>query len=257
MTNSERQPRIIELVSRNKSVTITELVDIFGVSVITIRRDLSELAEKKYIKKVYGGAVLNEEELNKPYFPRAEINSLTKDRIAEKAASLIGDGDTIIMDLGTTVLALSKFLGEKKNLSVVTCSLPIIYGLEAYPDIAVYALGGEFKRENHALLGSHTEEEMGRYCADIAFIGVAGISDKYGLTNFYHQTASLCQKIIKQAKKVVVLADSSKFDKAKPAVIGKIDLVDVIITDTDIPEYYHKLLTDMGIEVILVEKAIN
>ena len=77
MTNAERKKRILELVSRNRSVQITDLTELFDVSVMTIRRDLAELEEKKYIKRVYGGAVLNEEELNKPYFPRAAINSIT------------------------------------------------------------------------------------------------------------------------------------------------------------------------------------
>lgn len=254
MTNTERQQRIIELVSKNKSVQIVDLTEIFNVSVMTIRRDLQELADKKYIKKVYGGAILNEEELNKPYFPRAEINSITKDDIAKRAVDLIHDGDTIILDLGTTVLQVSKHLAGKKDVTVITCSIPIINELSKYPDIRVYSLGGELKRENHAFLGSNTENEISKYCVDIAFIGVAGISDRYGLTNFYHETAYLCSKIIKQSKKVVLLADSSKFDQAKPAVIGDLSLIDTIVTDSDIPERYQKLFNELNIEVIQVEK---
>ncbi len=253
MTSSERKKRIIEMVTRNKTVQIADLTDLFDVSVMTIRRDLADLEKSKYIKRVYGGAVLNEDELNKPYFPRAAINSFIKDRIAAKAAELIKDDDTIILDLGTTVLQLSRHLGDKKRLSVVTCSLPAINELEKYPDITVYSLSGELKRDNHAFLGSNTENELARFCADIAFIGVAGISDKFGLTNFYHQTASVCAKIIQQAKRVVLLADSSKFDKVKPAVVGTLSDIDTIITDTDIPERYLSIFNDLGIEVIQVE----
>lgn len=254
MTNTERQKRIIELVSRNKSVQITDLTEIFNVSVMTIRRDLQELSDKKYIKKVYGGAVLNEEELNKPYFPRAEINSITKDDIAKKAVELVHDGDTIILDLGTTVLQVSKHLANKKDITVITCSIPIINELSKYPDIRVYSLGGELKRDNHAFLGSNTENEISKYCADIAFIGVAGISDLHGLTNFYHETAYLCSKIIRQSKKVVLLADSSKFDQAKPAVVGNLSSIDVIVTDNEIPERYQRIFRDLNVEVIQVEK---
>ncbi len=256
MTNNERKQQIMELVSRNKSVQITDLTRLFDVSVMTIRRDLADLEEKKYIKRVYGGAVLNEEELNKPYFPRAAINSLTKDLIAKKAVELIKDGDTIILDLGTTVLQVSKHLDGKKNLSVISCSIPVICELEKYPDITVYSPGGELRRDNHAFLGSGTEDEIAKYCADIAFIGVAGISDEFGLTNFYHKTASLCSKIMKQSKKVVLLADSSKFGQVKPAVVGKLSAIDVIITDSAAPEYYLDIFRNLNIEILQVEKPI-
>lgn len=253
MTNSERKRLILEIVSRNKSVQITELTETFDVSVMTIRRDLAELEEKKYIKRVYGGAVLNEEELNKPYFPRAAINSVTKDLIAKKAVELIKDDDTIILDLGTTVLQVAKHLEGKNRLSAISCSLPVINELEKYPDITVFSVGGELKRDNHAFLGIETEREISKYCADIAFIGVAGISLEFGLTNFYHQTATLCSRIIKQSKKVVLLADSSKFGKAKPAVVGALSEIDAIITDDGIPELYLKTFQDLGIEVIQVK----
>src|SRR5574344_2248784 len=134
MTNAERKQMILEMVSRNKSVQITDLVEQFDVSVMTIRRDLAELEEKKYITRVYGGAVLNEEELNKPYFPRAEINSYIKDEIAKTASNLVESDDTIILDLGTTVLQVSKHLGGKKNIYVITCSIPVINELEKYPN---------------------------------------------------------------------------------------------------------------------------
>ncbi len=257
MNSSERQKRIIELVTRNKSVQIPELTKLFDVSVMTIRRDLAELEEKKYIKRVYGGAVLNEEELNKPYFPRAAINSHVKDLIAARAAELIKDSDTIILDLGTTVLQVSKHLAGKKELTVITCCIPVIAELEKYPDITVYTLGGELKRDNHAFLGVSTEEEIQKYCADIAFIGVAGISLEYGLTNFYHQTASLCGKVMKQAKRVVLLADSTKFDKAKAAVVGPLSCIDTIITDDGIPEKYLEAFRKLNIEVIQVKNVEN
>lgn len=257
MTNAERKKRILELVSRNRSVQITDLTELFGVSVMTIRRDLAELEEKKYIKRVYGGAVLNEEELNKPYFPRAAINSITKDLIARKAVEFIHDGDTIILDLGTTVLSVSRYLEGRSRLSVITCSIPVVNELEKYQDITVYSLGGELKRENHAFLGTGTEAELEKYCADIAFIGAAGISFDFGLTNFYHQTASLCKKIIGHSKKVILLADSSKFGKAKPAVVGKLSDIDMIITDQGIPEAYLEAFRNMNVEVVLVENPDN
>ena len=253
MTNSERQKLILEMISRNKSVQITDLTEAFDVSVMTIRRDFAELEKKKYIKRVYGGAVLNEEELNKPYFPRAAINSVTKDLIAKKASEMIKDGDTLILDLGTTVLQLAKHLDGKKGLSVISCSLPVLNELEKYPDITIFSVGGELKRENHAFLGIETENEISKYCADIAFIGVAGISNEYGLTNFYHQTATLCRRIMKQSKKVVLLADSSKFDKAKPAVVGELSDIDAIVTDNGIPDEYLRIFNDLKIQVIQVD----
>ncbi len=255
MTHPERKRKIIELVSRNKSVQIAQLTSLFGVSVMTIRRDLDELEKQHYIKRVYGGAVLNEEELNKPYFPRAAFNSTVKELIARKAVELIKDGDTIILDLGSTVLQVSKHLDEMKGLSVITCSIPVINELDAYSDIRVYSLGGELYRENHAFLGSETESSISMYCADIAFIGAAGVSIEHGLTNFYYPTASLCRRIIKQSKKVVLLADSSKFGKAKIAVVGGLSEIDVIITDTGIPQEYLDEFERLGVEVLQVENV--
>ena len=125
--------------------------------------------------------------------------------------------------------------------------------LEKYPSITVFSVGGELKRDNHAFLGVETELEISKYCADIAFIGVAGISSEFGLTNFYHQTATLCSRIIKQSKKVVLLADSSKFDKAKSAVVGNLSDIDAIITDDGIPDSYVRLFNDLNVEVIQVK----
>lgn len=253
MTSQERKQKIIEVISRSKSVQITQLTSLFNVSVMTIRRDLDDLEKNHYVKRVYGGAVLNEEELNKPYFPRAAINSSVKDLIAKKAVGLLKDGDTVILDLGSTVLQVSKHLNGIKDLSVITCSIPVINELEFYPNLRVYALGGELHRENHAFLGSETESAISMYCADIAFIGAAGVSMEYGLTNFYYPTASLCRKVIKQSKKIVLLADSSKFGKAKTAVVGNLSVVDVIITDTGIPQEYLLEFERLGVEVIQVE----
>lgn len=255
MTHQERKQKIIELVSRNKSIQIIQLTSLFNVSVMTIRRDLDELEKQHYIKRVYGGAVLNEEELNKPYLPRIAINSTVKDLIARKAVELIKEGDTIILDLGSTVLQVSKHLSGIKGLSVITCSIPVINELEAYSAIRVYSLGGELYRENHAFLGSETESAISMYCADVAFIGAAGVSIQYGLTNFYYPTASLCRRIIKQSKKVVLLADSSKFDKAKTAVVGGLSEIDMIITDTGIPQEYLQAFERLGVEVLQVENV--
>lgn len=254
MLNRDRQSMIIDILHQDKSVQITDLVEKFNVSIATIRRDLKELEDQQLIKRIYGGAVLVDRPTLQPFFPRANRHKEEKARLAAAAASLIQEGETIVLDIGTTVFEIAKNIKNKQNLVVLSNSLPVLNELEACKDIQVYSMGGQLQPAMHALTGSIAEHTLNNYFVDKAFIGVAGISIEHGLTNFNQECAQLCAATIRRARQTILVADSSKFGKTNFAIVGGLNSVHTVITDDGIPEQYRDYFEKHGIELIVVPK---
>ena len=254
MLNRERQSMIIDLLNQNKCVQIMDLAEKFNVSVATIRRDLKELEEQQLINRIYGGAVLTESPTLQPFFPRTNHHREEKSSLGAMAASMIREGETIVLDIGTTVLEIAKNIKDKKNLMVFSNSLPVLNELESCRDIQVLSMGGKLQPSMHALTGSIAEQTLNNFYVDKAFIGVAGISIEYGLTNFDQGSAELCAAIIRRARQTILVADSSKFGKTNFAVVGSLDSIHTVITDDGIPEQYRKYFEKSGVELIVVPR---
>ena len=254
MLNKDRQNIIIDMLNQDKSVQIPDLAEKFNVSIATIRRDLRELEEQNLIKRIYGGAVLPEKPTLQPYFPRANRHKEEKSLLGAVAASLVQEGETIVLDIGTTVLEVAKNIKNIQNLMVISNSLPILTELEPCSNIQLFSMGGQLNANMHALTGYIAEQTLNNFCVDKAFIGVAGISMEYGLTNFNQESAQLCAATIRRAKKSILVADSSKFGMTNFAVVGSLNCVDTVITDEGIPEKYKTYFESNGIELIIASK---
>jgi len=252
LLNRDRQSMIIDLLNQDKSVQITDLAEKFNVSIATIRRDLRELEGQRLIKRVYGGAVLVDRPALQPFFPRANRHKEEKARLGAIAASLVQEGETIVLDIGTTVYEVAKNIKNKQNLMVLTNSLPVLNELEVCKGIKVFSMGGELQPEMHALTGSIAELTLSNYFVDKAFIGVAGISIEHGMTNFNQSSAQLCAATIRRARQTILVVDSSKFGKTNFAVVGKLDCVHTVITDAGIPDEYRDYFEKHGIELMIV-----
>lgn len=252
MLNRDRQSMIIDFLNQDKSVQIPDLAERFNVSIATIRRDLRELEEQKLIKRIYGGAVLADRPTLQPFFSRANRHKEEKSKLGAVAASLVQEGETVLLDIGTTVFEVAKNLKNKRNLTILTNSLPILSELETCKEMQIFSMGGQLHLNTHALTGSVAEHTLSNFYADKAFIGVAGISIEHGLTNFDQSCAQLCAATIKRAKQTILVADSSKFDKTNFAVVGSLDAIDTIVTDERIPERYRDYFEKHEIELIVV-----
>ena len=210
MQPNERYDIILQMLSTQETVTIPELMNTFGVSIETVRRDLNYLEAQKRIKKVYGGAILhNRTGSTSGVSQRMTENIAEKMSIGEKCAELINDGDTLFLGGGTTVLLATKYLKDKKNLTVVTYSLPVATELLS-SDVTIYFIGGRIGNQD-----AHTVQTTDRYwdnfCPPKSIIGASGITAKFGITDFGIGESQIMQDLLSRSANIIVLADNSKF----------------------------------------------
>jgi len=169
---NRRQKIILELLRKNSRITVNELSEHFGVSAVTIRRDMTSLAKAGKILRTYGGAVSSEKVAYEFSFKeKLNKNIKEKERIGNLAASLIKEGEVILMDTGTTTFQMACSLSSRKNITVVTNSLSIVSTLSGNPDIKIILLGGELQPEGFYLFGPMTEKELQNIYVDKSFMG--------------------------------------------------------------------------------------
>lgn len=255
MQKKERQLEILELLRQEQRVSIKELARRFGVSVITVRRDLEALSATGHIKKVYGGAALPETPLPPPGQPvfqaRIHRQRAEKNHIAEAAAALVQEGDVIVLDIGTTCLEVARQLKYRRGITVLTNSIPILVELMG-SELEIYSLGGRLRSGQQALCGSIALHSLEEFCVTKAFVSVAGFTLERGLTGHNRDSAELCAAIIRHAEQAILVADSSKFQKNSAAVIGPPECVNTIVTDSGLPRPYAEELRSRGVELIVV-----
>lgn len=257
MLQKERKNQILAMLNKEGMVKIPHLAKAFGVSVITIRRDLDELVRAGAVQKVYGGAVLAEKASPEPeaqrlFHARLAQNHREKRLIGMAAAKLVEDGETIILNIGTTPLEVAKHLGDLDDLTVLTNSLPILNQL-ANTRLNVYSLGGKLRGNELALHGSLAFKALNDFCVDKAFIGAGGITLKNGITDHNLDSAELCTAIASRSRQTILVTDSSKFGKDASVIVGPLTCVDTIITDSGIPAEYAEGIRKAGIELIIAD----
>lgn len=260
MIQSERRRLIAEQVQRAGSVTVSELCEHFDVSEMTIRRDLQDMDRGGLLRRVHGGAVSN---LGRSYEPPLQIRSTTqsgaKKAIGRKASELIVNGDSVALDIGTTTREIVPFLHEKRNLTIITASIPIINDIIAdlslTSDVRLIVTGGIIRPGELSMTGQIATHTYESFHVDKAFIGIGGISIDDGLTEYNVEDALVKQPLIQNAHLRVVVVDSSKLGRTTFASVSPISSVDVVITDSEAPRKIVSELEARGIEVIIVDSA--
>lgn len=251
MLQEERHKKILDQLKENNTLRIAQISEKLGVTPQTVRRDLSELEKAGFIKKVHGGAVLNRTNIEPPYSKRASTSIPEKERIAEKAAEMVEDGDAIYIDIGTTTLLMAKKLKLRKNLTVITNSLLVAIELAESPGIKVILSGGELRREELSLSGPISNQSIQNIFIDKAFIGVGGLSLKSGYTDFHINESEFRRMMIAHAKISYALADHSKINVVAIFKSADIHEIEVLITDEKIPTSILQVIKDKGVEVII------
>ena len=251
MLSLDRQKRILDLMKKRKSALVSDLSDQLGISLSTVRRDLSELEERGIVQRVHGGAVLLEESDEAPVTLRADLHREQKQRIGAQAGELVNDGDTIILTAGSTVEAMLPHLIDKRNLTIITNVINLAYRLSAYPHITVIVLGGWLRHSEFSLLGHITQQSLKDLHANKIFHGTYGLDSSYALTGVYVQEVETDRFLINAAAQLIVLADSSKFNHAGAIRLVPSDNIHTLITDTDAPANAVADLQSVGIQVLL------
>lgn len=255
---SERRRKIIELVQKSGSSSVADLCSTFNVSEMTIRRDLRELDREGVIRRVHGGAVINlGRSYEPPYAVRATSNDAKKRAIGRRAAELVLDGDSIALDVGTTTLEIARALQAKRNLTIITASLPIaneiVSNLSLSSDVRLILTGGIVRAGELSMVGHIAVRSYLDFHVDKAFIGVGGISPEDGLTEYNLEDALVKKPLLQNAHQRIVVADSSKIGRTTLVSVAPLSMVNTLIVDSDVPRDALQDLQELGIDVLVVE----
>ncbi|HRR90945.1 MAG TPA: DeoR/GlpR family DNA-binding transcription regulator [bacterium] len=252
-SSRERRDKILEILIENDQVRVSSLCKLFNVSRETIRHDLIRLQEEGLIIKEHGSAALNRESiLDIDFAKRARDHAVQKRRIGLEAAKLIKDGETIIIDSGSTTPHIARNIRNIKSLTVITPSLKVTSELGGKEGITVIMPGGIFNPTGYSLYGPQTEEFFSKINASKFFLAIHGVDVERGLTEINIQIAHLKQVMINSAKEIILVADSSKFGKVEYAGVAPIDKVNTVITDRDLDKGIAEGIQSLGINLILV-----
>ena len=273
MFAEERQQLIVELVAASGRASVTDLAERFSITTETIRRDLAALELAGTVRRVHGGAVSPERisTTEESILERTVQRQPEKTRIAEAALALIPQGrsGSILIDAGSTTEALAELLAARTaaagavgataaagaagdaELVVITHALPIAAKLSGGPGIALHLLGGKVRGLTQAAVGPSTVEAAGRIRPDIAFIGTNGISAAFGLSTPDPEEAAVKAAFVHSARRIVVLADSSKLDAETLVQFASLKDLDTVITNSNPSPALAAALSDAGVEVVV------
>jgi DeoR family transcriptional regulator, fructose operon transcriptional repressor len=246
-----RRERVAQIVRARRAVRVEDLRSELGVSLATIRRDLDELEAQGSLRRVHGGAVSTDERpVERRFDAKAEAHAQEKRRIAACAATLIEPEETVYLDGGSTVLELARRLVDRDDLTVVTNSLPAIVELAGRgPRLVV--IGGELRPLSQAIVGPLSRLLLERLYVDRAFIGTFGLSLDAGLTTSDPAEAYTKELVLGRSRQVVLLADAGKLGTRSFAHAGRLDQVDLLVTDAPLTEHAAATFDRAGVRVLI------
>jgi DeoR/GlpR family transcriptional regulator of sugar metabolism len=247
---AERRQRILELLRANGALSLRELAQAVRSSEVTVRRDLKALAAEGLLNRHHGGATLPGDLTREPtHAQKAQVASAEKLAIADLAASLVEEGDAIVVGPGTTTQAFAARLGRFSELAVVTNSLPVAQALAAYPRIEVVLTGGTLRGSILALVGSAAEASLAGLRVRRAFLSGNGLTAERGLSTPNMQVASVDRALAAAAEEVVVLADHTKIGVDTMVQTVPTERIDHLVTDENAPADVLDELAGRGVRL--------
>ena len=251
----ERRSEILRLLQSNQSVLVSELAKQYGVTEETIRRDLERLEQEGFAKKTYGGAVLKDS-LNTdiPLRVREKTNIVEKRSIAKLAASIIEDGDSIMIDSSSTSLFIAKELKSHKKLTVITNSMEVLIELSDAKDISVISTGGTFRQANFSLVGKNTERMLSEFNVDKTIVSCKSLHIEKAVTESSVAEMEIKKVMLSRAKKIILAADSTKFDSVSFVKLMDLGEIDMLLTDTPPKPEWASTLQKLDVEVLCSRK---
>lgn len=247
----ERKRFILEKVAKEGRVLVSDLAGELSISAVTVRNDLNALAQEGLILRTHGGAVnIDSALMDRALSEKEKLHGAEKSAIAQKAVSLVHEGQSVVLDSGSTTTAIARAIKQFNNITVITNAVNIALELSEARGIEVILTGGTLRQKSYSLVGHLTEETLARLTADIFFLGVDGVDPEFGFTTPNLAEASVNQAMIRIAREVVVVTDHSKFGRRSLAVICPPERVDRIISDSGVGEKYVREFESLGVEII-------
>lgn len=254
----ERKQQISDHIQNTGRASVQELALTFQVSESTVRRDLKDLEESGMVRRTHGGAVaLIQADNSEPsYVEKEDRFRLQKEAIAREAAALVREGDTLILDSGTTTYYLAKAIKTIPRLTVVTNSIVVAQELAQQSNISLVLTGGTVRYETLAMVGPMAERALEQLRVDKTFLAINGIDPVAGLTTPSITEAEMKRKMIHAGREVILLADHSKYGKSVFAKVADLKDIDRLIADPLLPETAMKELEEAGVQLtIAAEKG--
>lgn len=253
MMAEERRTQILQILRSAGRVRVNELAAQFNTSTVTIRNDLNELAQRGLVQRSHGGAVLPDSVLREsPVNERLKANAEEKRRIGAMAASMIHDGETIILDSGTTTLEIARQIKKKRGLQIITNGVNIAAELLDARDAAVFIVGGTVRGESASISGRFAEEMFDQFSADKLFLSGAGCDLDFGVSGANLEETMVNRAMLRIAREIILVADATKFSKRSMSRIAPFSEIDTVISDTSLSEDVQAKLRTQGCNLILV-----
>lgn len=250
----DRRATIVQMITSERMVKVSDLIKTFNVSIETIRRDLKYLEDAGYIKRVYGGAVVKSMYGLEPDYSSREIKNYSeKVAIGRKTVELVDDGDTIVIDIGTTTLEFARALKGKKKVTVITNAIQIAATLVVDDNIRVIMLGGNVRKGDLSTSGFLSENDISLFNVDKIFLGIGGITIEEGITDYHIEESNLRRHILKKTHMVIGLADFSKFGVIAMNKVCDIEKINFLITDDKTDKLMISKIRTLGIKVLIAE----
>lgn len=231
MIAAQRRARIVDLVNRRGILSVAELARVVGASLMSIRRDLTLLDAQGLLRRTHGGAVALAAPPDVPLRRRERLELQAKAAIGRAAAALVRDGETILLDAGTTLLAMARSLRAHPHLTVVTNSVQVLAELWNRPGLRVVALGGVARAASGSITGPLAEKTLEEIRVDRAFLGATGITPRWEVSNSDLDLAALQRRILSAARESHLLADHTKFGRTGLAIVSPLKVFSSVITD--------------------------
>ena len=253
ISSLERQLQILQLVERQQRISVANICEQDAVSEATARRDLETLAAEGKVQRVHGGAIaLTQAPPEQPILQRQDEQAQEKMRIGQAAAALVHDGETVFLGSGTTVLQVARALRERKQLTVLTNSLPVVNTMAGLENITVIVLGGMLRDSELSFIGHITEQALAEVRADKVFIGTRAISVEQGLTNDYLPETLTDRAILNIGRDIVIVADHTKCGVISTAFLAPLNAMHTLVTDGGTDVEFVTALKQKGINVLVV-----
>ena len=253
MMAEERRTQILQILHAQGRVKVDELKNRFGTSAVTIRNDLNELSLRGLVQRSHGGAVRPNTILREsPVRERLRTHSDEKRRIGAMAATLINDGETIILDSGTTTLEIARHIKNKQSLQILTNGVNVAVELLDATGIQTFIVGGTVRGDSASVVGRSTEEMLEQFAADKLFLSGAGCDPDFGVSGANLEETMVNRAMLRIAREVILVSDSTKFSKRSMSRIAPFGEIDIVISDTGLQPELQEKIQSYGCKLILV-----
>jgi DeoR family glycerol-3-phosphate regulon repressor len=249
----ERQNKILNIAREKGRVDVDDLSHTFNVSPQTIRKDLNELCDKQLLQRIHGGAIVGSGIENVSYEARRLIAPGPKKFIGQKAAELIPDNSSLLLNIGTTTEQVAHALSQHRGLLVISNNINAVTIMKHFMGIELIIAGGQVRRSDGGIVGVAAVDFINQFKVDFAVIGVSAIDEDGSLLDYDFREVRVAQAIIKNARHIILVADTMKLERNAPIRIGHISQINTIVTDEALPKKLHDICKESDVNVVIAK----